>query len=63
MLTADHFARIRQLRRDGLTIRQIAAQLGHSSKTVHKALAEPEPLPFRTPRREAPVFGPFKAVD
>ena len=27
MLTADHFAHIRQMRRDGLTIREIAEQL------------------------------------
>lgn len=62
MLTVDHFARIRQLRRDGLTIRQIADQLGHSSKTILKALAEPEPPPFQKPPRVAPVFGPFAAV-
>ena len=43
MLTVDHYARIRQLRRDGLTIRQIAEQLNHSPKTILKALAHPEP--------------------
>ena len=62
MLTVDHFARIRQRRRDGLTVRQIAAELGHSPKTVLKALADPEPRPFRSPPRAAPVFGPFRAV-
>src|SRR5882724_7756788 len=63
MLTVDQFARIRQLRRDGLTIRQIADQLGHSPKTILKALAHPEPVP-PTPcePRSAPVFGPFRAV-
>ena len=45
MLTVDQFARIRQLRRDGLTIRQIADQLQHSPKTILKALAHPEPPP------------------
>jgi transposase len=65
MLTVDQFARIRQLRRDGLTIRQIAAQLNHSPKTVLKALAHPEPTPYtRAAPRPAPVFGPFRdAVD
>jgi transposase len=65
MLTVDHYARIRQLRREGLTIRQIADQLGHSPKTVLKALANPEPVPrFRSGPRAAPVFGPFReAVD
>lgn len=62
MLTVDHYARIRQLRRDGLSIRQIAEQLNHSPKTVLKALAHPEPMPATpTEPRAAPVFGPFRA--
>ncbi len=63
MLTVDQFARIRQLRRDGLTIRQIVTQLNHSPKTVLKALANPEPV-RATPAtaRVAPVFGPFRAI-
>jgi hypothetical protein len=65
MLTVDHFARIRQARRDGLTIRQLAEQFGHSTKTVLKALAEAEPQPYTLAQpRPAPVFGPFRsAVD
>jgi transposase len=62
MLTVDHFARIRQLHRDGLTIRQIADQLHHSPKTILKALANPEPPPLRVAApRDAPVFGPFRS--
>jgi len=61
MLTVEQFARIRQLRRDGLTIRQIAEQLNHSPKTILKALAHPEPTPTtRLEPRSAPVFGPFR---
>jgi transposase len=63
MHTVDQFAKIRQLHRDGLTIRQIAKQLNHSSKTILKALANPEPAPYR--RAEplpAPVFGPFRTL-
>ena len=61
MLTVDHYARIRQLHRDGLTIRQIADQLHHSPKTILKALANPEPQPLRVSApRAAPVFGPFR---
>ena len=61
MLTVNHFAQIRQARRDGLTIRQIAEQLGHSTKTVLKALAQPEPQPYTLTRpRPAPIFGPFR---
>jgi transposase len=62
MLTVDHYARIRQLRRDGLTIREIADQLGHSSKTVHKALGQPEPPPRLPTPPVAPVFGPMRAI-
>ena len=63
MLTVDHYAKIRQARRDGLTIREIAERLGHSTKTVVKALAEPEPRPYASSQpRPAPVFGPFRQV-
>src|ERR1700730_339343 len=62
MLTVDHFARIRQLRRDGLTIREIADQLHHSPKTILKALENPEPVSASpSGPRPAPVFGPFRA--
>jgi transposase len=63
MLTVDRVLNIRQARRDGLSIRQIAEQLGHSPKTILKALAEPEPQVYtlRQPRA-APIFGPFRAV-
>jgi transposase len=61
MLTVNHFAQIRQARRDGLTIRQIAQQFGHSTKTVLKALAQPEPQPYTLAQpRPAPIFGPFR---
>jgi len=63
MLTVDKFSRIRQARRDGLTIRQIAEQFGHSSKTILKALEESEPTPYRLEQaRAAPVFGAFRAI-
>jgi transposase len=63
MLTVNHYARIRQLHRDGLTIRQIAEQLHHSPKTILKALANPEPVPhISSVPRVAPVFGAFRAI-
>ncbi len=63
MLTVDHYARIRQLHRDGLTVRQIARQLGHSSKTILKALANPEPLPpAHSGPRAAPTFDPIRPI-
>jgi len=63
MLTVDRYAAIRQLRREGLTLRQIARQLGHSPKTILKALNHPEPPAYaRSTPRSAPTFGPFRAV-
>jgi transposase len=62
MLTVDHYARIRQRHRDGLTIREIADELHHSSKTVVKALANPEPVKAPSGPRSAPVFGPFRDI-
>ena len=57
MLTVDDFAQIRQARRDGLTIRAIARRFGHSTKTVLKALADPQPKPYTlTKPRPARVF-------
>lgn len=63
MRTVDDFARIRQLHRDGLSARRIATQLGVGRDTVRKALQHPEPTPYTLAQpREAPVFGPFRAV-
>ena len=62
MLTVQQFSQIRQLRRDGLTIREIAEQLHHSPKTILKALETPEPVAAApSAPRAAPVFGPFRA--
>jgi hypothetical protein len=61
MLTVDHYAHIRQPRRDGLTIRQIADQLHHSPKSILKALTHPEPAAaVSSGPRAVPVFGPFR---
>ena len=59
----DDYGAIRRARRDGLTIRQIARQFGHSRKTVRHALvhADPHPEPL-TRDRPAPKLGPFQAV-
>ena len=62
MLTVEKYARIRQLHRDGLTVRQIAEQLGHSSKTILKALEHSEPPPRRPRSSPPPVFGPVQEV-
>ena len=63
MVTVDDYGAIRRARRDGMTIRQIARQFGHSRKTVRHALthAEPHPEPL-TRNRPAPKLGPFQAI-
>jgi len=61
MLTVDKYALIREARRNGSTIRQIARQFGHSTKTVLKALAEPQPKPYTLAKpRSAPIFAAFR---
>jgi transposase len=63
MLTVDDFAQIRQARRDGLTIRAIARRFGHSTKTVLKALANPQPKPYTlTKPRPARVFDAVRQI-
>ena len=63
MVTVDDYGAIRRARRDGMTIRQIARQFGHSRTTVRHALvhAEPHPEPL-TRDRAAPKLGPFQAI-
>jgi transposase len=63
MLTVDDFAQIRQARRDGLSIRQLAKQFRHSTKTIIKVLGQAEPKPYTLAKpRSAPVFGSFRAI-
>ena len=60
MLTVDQYARIRQLRRDGLTIRQIADQLGRepqSRATLTKADAARLIDALEVPEQELPEVG------
>jgi transposase len=63
VVTVDDYGTIRRARRDGMTIRQIARQFGHSRKTVRHALvhADPHPEPL-TRDRAAPKLGPFQAI-
>ena len=44
------------------SIREIAKALGHSRKTVRKAIVSPEPEQYTLgEKRDAPVLGPYKA--
>lgn len=63
MLTVDKYARIRQARRDGRTIRAIAAEFGHSTKTVIKVLANPQPKPYTSAKpRTAPTLDAVRHI-
>jgi transposase len=63
VLTVDDYGAIRRAHRDGMTIRQIARQFGHSRKTVRHALKNSEPHPDPLTRdRSAPRLGPFQEI-
>jgi transposase len=63
VLTVDDYGAIRRARRDGMTIRQIARQFGHSRKTVRHALKNSEPHPDPLTRdRSAPKLGAFQEI-
>jgi transposase len=63
VVTVDDYGAIRRARRDGMSIRQIARQFGHSRRIVRHALVhvDPHPEPL-TRNRPAPKLGPFQAV-
>ena len=47
---------------EGKPIRQIAREMGHSRKSIRKAIASPEPPQYTLAApRPAPVLGPFKS--
>jgi transposase len=64
MLTVDHFEIIRRkVLLDGDSQRDVAKELGHSRKTVAKALEHPIPPKYRTrAARKSPVMDPFRAI-
>jgi transposase len=63
MLTVDDYSQIRQARRDGLSIRQLAEQFRHSNRTIIKILGQAEPRRYTLAKpRSAPVFGNFRPI-
>lgn len=63
MLTVDDFAQVRQARRDGASIRELAKRFRHSPTTILKALADPQPKPYTlTKPRPAPVFDAVRSI-
>ena len=60
MLTVEDYARIRRADRDGMSIRAIARQFGHSRRKIREVLKHPEPRGYtRTKPPAAPKLGPF----
>ena len=62
MLTVDDYGAIRRARRDGMSIRQISRQFGHTRKTVRYVLNHAEPPTPMTRARKAPLLGPVVAI-
>ncbi|MDQ1536199.1 MAG: hypothetical protein QOE58_592, partial [Actinomycetota bacterium] len=57
------FENIRRARRDEeLSVRELASRFGVHRRTVRQALDSPWPPPRKTPNRDAPVLGPYKAI-
>ena len=62
MLTVDDYGAIRRAHRDGLSIRQISRQFGHTRKTVRHVLSHAEPPAAATRDRRAPILGPVEPL-
>jgi len=60
MLTVEDYGKIRRAHRDGMTIRAIARQFGHSRRKIREVLKEPEPRGYtRSKPPAAPKLGSF----
>ena len=62
MLTVDDYGAIRRARRDGMSIRQISRQFGHTRKTVRHVLGHAEPTAPTNRDRKAPRLGPVESI-
>jgi transposase len=62
VLTVDDYGAIRRARRDGMSIRQISRQFGHTRKTVRHVLNHAEPQAVWTRDRKAPLLGPVASI-
>lgn len=63
MLTVDDYTQIREARRDGASIRELARRFRHSSKTILKVLGNAQPKPYTLKKpRTAPVFDAVRSV-
>jgi transposase len=62
VLTVDDYGAIRRARRDGMSIRQISRQFGHTRKTVRHVLNHVEPAAPTNRDRKAPLLGPVEPI-
>jgi transposase len=62
VLTVDDYGAIRRARRDGMSIRQISRQFGHTRKTIRHVLNHAEPPVTATRDRKAPLLGPVEPI-
>jgi transposase len=63
VLTVDDYGAIRRAHRDGLSIRRIARDFGHSRRKIRQVLSESQPVPYtRTRPPQALVLGPFHSL-
>ena len=62
MLKVDDYGAIRRARRDGMSIRQIARQFGHTRKTIRHVLNHAEPPTPTNRDRKAPRLGPVVSI-
>jgi transposase len=63
MTRVELFEQIRRdARREGLSVRALAERHHVHRRTVRQALASALPPPRKTPTRDAPVLGPWKAI-
>jgi transposase len=63
MLTVDDYVKIRLARREGTSIRELAATFHHSRYKIRQILNEPQPRPYtRSQPTPAPILGAFHAA-
>jgi transposase len=63
MLTVDDYRQIREARRDGASVRELARRFRRSPKTILKVLANPQPKPYTLQKpRTAPIFDAVRSI-
>jgi transposase len=62
VLTVDDYGAIRRARRDGMSIRQISRQFGHTRKTIRHVLGHADPPAAATRDRNAPILGSVEPI-